>query len=90
MQVANECGRERVLRFVRGKMLDAAQAWRITVPAGTPAEEWRAAAVAMLEAEGFRAVGGRAQQAVNQLAQVGAGRCRKHCSTITIVHVGRH
>ncbi|KAI7836539.1 hypothetical protein COHA_009604 [Chlorella ohadii] len=67
-EVANDRGRERVLQYVGGD-LAGAQAWRITVPAGTPAEERQAAAEAALEAAGFRAVGGRAAEVVSQLVE---------------------
>ncbi|KAI7836782.1 hypothetical protein COHA_009362 [Chlorella ohadii] len=68
-EVASDRGRERVLQFVKGQR-GAAQTWRITVPEGTSAEARQAAAVAALEAEGFRAVGGQAAQIVSQLAEV--------------------
>lgn len=68
-EVASDYGRERVLQFVRGQR-GTAQTWRITVPEGTSAEARRAAAVAALEAAGFRAVGGQAAQVVGQLAEV--------------------
>ncbi len=71
LEVANEHGRERMLQFVdrRAEM----GMWYITVPHGTPAAERRAAVEAALEAEGFRAVGGRAAEVVSQLAEVRLG-----------------
>ena len=69
VEFADDRGRERVLRYVKGD-LAGAQAWRIAVPAGTPPAERRAAAEAALEAEGFRAIGGRSEAVVGQLAEV--------------------
>ncbi len=69
VEVTNDRGRERVVHFVKGDRT-VAQAWRVTLPDGTPAEERWTVAEAALEAEGFRAMGGQAAQGLAQLAEV--------------------